>query len=91
MPHHFGHTHMLACTHTCVRPTYRAECPTRLFGVKTFTGLTAESQGNISFSASRKIRAVPVVIAQSWAAALFALTTAEPLNGGPETRAHHWR
>lgn len=42
-----------------------------------------KSQGNISFGASRKIRAGPVVIAPSWGAALFAQTTAEPLNGGP--------
>lgn len=42
-----------------------------------------ESQGNISFSTSRKIRAGPVVIAPSRGAALFAQTTAEPLNGGP--------
>lgn len=42
-----------------------------------------KSQGNISFGASRKIQARPVVIAPSWATALFAQTTAEPLNGGP--------
>lgn len=36
----------------------------------------------LSFSASRKIRAGSVVIAWSWATALFAQTTAEPLNGG---------
>lgn len=69
-------------THARVRPTYQAEWPVGLFRVKTFTGLKGESQGNISFGASRKIRAGPVVIAPSWAAALFAQTTAEPLNGG---------
>lgn len=81
----FGPTYIYAhtCTHACVRPTYQAECHAGLFRVKTFTGLTGESQGNISFGASRKIRARPVVIAPSWATALFAQTTAEPLNGGP--------
>lgn len=86
MPRHhvtFGPTYMHTRTHARVRPTYQAECPAGLFRVKTFTGLMGESQGNISFSASRKIRAGPVVIAPSWAAALFAQTTAEPLNGGP--------
>lgn len=74
---------MHTCTHAHVWATYQAECPAELFRVKTFTGLKGESQGNISFSASRKIRAEPVVIARSSSTALFAQTTAEPLNGGP--------
>ena len=67
--------------HECVRPTYQVACPAGLFRQKTFVRLTEESQGNISFSASRKIRAGSVVIAWSWATALFVQTTAEPLNG----------
>lgn len=77
--------------HECMRPTYQVVCPAGLFRQKTFARLTGKSQGNISFSASRKIRARSVVIAWSWATALFVQTTAEPLNGslGPSQTPEH--
>lgn len=63
--------------HARVQPTYQAVWSENIHRAD------GESQGNISFSASRKTRARPVVIEPSRAAALFAQTTAQPLNGGP--------
>lgn len=80
-----------------MQPTYRAVSPTGLFRVKTFTGLTEKARETFLSAHAEKYEPGPVVIAPSWGAALFALTTAGPLNGGSQTvaeargAAHRWR
>lgn len=81
--------------HKCTRAAHiPGSVPHRAVYSENIHRADGESQGNISFGASRKIQAGPVVIAPSWAAALFAQTTAEPLNGGPglsQKPEYHWR
>lgn len=69
--------HIRTCTHARVQPTYQAERPAVALRVKTFKRLAEHIR-----ETSREILAWPVVVAPSWATALFAQTTAEPLNGG---------